>query len=145
MQADEILLNATIPVRSLRMLQKLSTGIAEAEQAHTQGKLAKTIIPEEKDKKPHVGVMSIKDTRSHVATPNQAFLPEIYQVPTGTQAFVPTATFGQKARTDLRYLIRYGMVELKAYVTGRGRPKHIIRVSTPGERILLDLQKQGLI
>ena len=76
MQADEILLNATIPVRSLRMLQKLSTGIAEAEQAHTQGKLAKTIIPEEKDKKPHVGVMSIKDTRSHVATPNRRFYPK---------------------------------------------------------------------
>lgn len=169
--ADEILINATIPVRSLKMLQMLSRGTAEAEDIHRNGRLAQTVqrqqrlLNQEKenetedsdkdtensnqqqdsDKKQYIGVVSIRDTRANVATPNQEFQPQIYNSAQGDQAYVPTSTFGQKARTDLRYLIRYGLIELKAYVTGRGRPKHIIRVSTPGERILLDLQHRNLL
>jgi sortase (surface protein transpeptidase) len=171
--ADEIIINATIPVRSLKMLQMLSRGTAEAEDIHRNGRLAQTVQQQQRllelensensdkaenaeesensnqqqdsDKKPYIGVVSIRDTRANVATPNQEFQPQIYNGAQGAQAYVPTSTFGQKARTDLRYLIRYGLVELKAYVTGRGRPKHIIRVSTPGERILLDLQHRNLL
>lgn len=61
-------------------------------------------------------------------------------------AWVPTATFGQKARNDLKNLIRYGLVDLRAWHTPtRGRSKHIIRVSLPGQVLLSDLEDRKLI
>lgn len=65
---------------------------------------------------------------------------------TTRKAFVPTAMFGQKARTDLNTLIKYGLVDMRAYVSGvRGRPKHVVRVSPPGAVVVNDLMLQELI
>lgn len=61
-------------------------------------------------------------------------------------AWVPTATFGQKARNDLKNLIRYGLVDLRAWHTPtRGRSKHVIRVSLPGQVLTSDLEAGSYI
>jgi len=62
------------------------------------------------------------------------------------QAFVPTAIFGTRARTDMKNLTKYGLVDLKAYATGnRGRPKHIVRVSPTGAIVLDHLERLNLL
>lgn len=62
------------------------------------------------------------------------------------KVWVPTATFGQKARNDLVVLVRYGLVDLKQYNEGnKGRPKHVIRPSRIGYTVLRDLEAMRLL
>lgn len=61
-------------------------------------------------------------------------------------AYVPTGSFGQRARSDLRVLFKYGLVDLRTYsLGGRGRPPHIIRTSVTGRIVVKDLEKQGYL
>jgi hypothetical protein len=182
LKADELIINATIPTRALRMLQLISKAITQVEQDHAAkamrrmveeqqraqaGKeavnnsdLANETTESDRHKEPTVGnyipkqakthdkpkVINLADLEINTQVPDQAFIPQVFETEQAVQAYVPTATFGQKARTDLRYLIRYGLIELKAYVAGgRGRPKHVVRCSTPGERMILDLTERHIL
>ncbi len=60
------------------------------------------------------------------------------------EPYVPTAMFGQRARNDLNVLVKYGLVDLKAFHTGvRGRPRHIVRVSEVGTVLINDPELQA--
>jgi len=62
------------------------------------------------------------------------------------QGYVPTAIFVQKTRNDLRNLVKYGLVDLRAHVQGvRGRPKHVVRASPTGVIMVADLVRQDVI
>lgn len=93
-----------------------------------------------------VSLVSLMGAIDRVNMPVQEFEAALY--PVGAQKFeawVPTATFGQKARTDLKYLIKFGLVEIRAFISaGRGRSKHIIKPSLPGTSLLTDLARKKI-
>lgn len=95
------------------------------------------------------GIIDIADIKRSSELNVSLVRPTLFPMPNapgGYQAFVPTAPFGQRARTDTNYLIKYGLVDLKAYITGRqGRPKHVIRTSIQGRKVLTDLRNLGLL
>ncbi len=63
----------------------------------------------------------------------------------GRKGFVPTAPFSQKSRVDLAALLRFGLLDLSALVNaGRGRPKHVVRLSRPGQVLLEHVIRLGL-
>jgi hypothetical protein len=63
----------------------------------------------------------------------------------GRKGFVPTAPFSQKTRNDLAALLRFGLLDLSALVNaGRGRPKHVVRLSRPGQVLLEHVIRLGL-
>lgn len=59
-------------------------------------------------------------------------------------AWVPVSIFSPSTRVDMRYLYRFGLVDLRAFNSpGRGRPRLIVRPSIVGDKLLKDLEKNG--
>lgn len=162
-EADEIILTANIPVRAVRLLRIMNMAISATEQAYAANAMSRMLAREKEredktditnnlvkqDEAGPVGrrMIMMEELELHSQTPDVELKPEIFDIGSGvTQAYVPTATFGQRARTDLRYLIKLGLVDLRAYVqSGRGRPKHVVRVSIPGERVLTTLVRKNIL
>lgn len=159
--AEDFFIIATIPVRSLRMLQVIYRAITRAEQKDANEALGTNFplpfptdddLPEQTDKsngknKTDEGMLeALMNVQDNVDMPQTKFTPQLYQSGANREAYVPTATFNQKAKTDIKYLIKFGLVELKAYVGGhRGRPKHVVRHSRAGSILLVNLEEKKII
>jgi len=175
-KAEHCFLSGSLSVRQLKMLEMLLKATEEAEQLNREEldekfRSVKTAEAPDPDDLENIGVIrpnqianmivDIGTQREAMNTP-QAFQAKMFDIHSSTQmsvemnqeleraplrlAFVPTAMFGQKARNDLVQLERYGLVDLKAYITGhRGRPKHMVRVSTTGEITVRDLRRLGVL
>jgi len=78
---------------------------------------------------------------------SETFVPNVFHVATDVwEGWVPTSTFAQNTRNDLTQLLKYGLVDMRAWHTGgRGRARHVIRPSTIGRILLKDLEKEGII
>lgn len=100
---------------------------------------------------PQVDVLSdIRDARRQADIPQQRFdpfiIPNSIDISTDNRVWVATSTFTQKSRNDLNVLIKYGLVDLKTYNLGEiGRPKHIVRPSLTGNKLIKDLGDLRLI
>lgn len=159
LEADEIIVNATIPIRPLRLLKLLTDAISETEQAHAAKAMSRLSgrIAEESDiaidlvkrdikDQPDRRILMMEEIEMHIHTPTNDIKPEMLDIGANfIEAYVPTAPFGQRTRSDLRWLVRLGLVDMRAYLsTGRGRPKHVIRPSIPGQRVLTSLLQRGI-
>lgn len=62
------------------------------------------------------------------------------------QAWVPSTNFDSNTRRDLKHLLRYGLVDQKVWPTGgRGRPRLVIRPSTPGAKLVKNLEREEIL
>jgi len=163
--ADDFFVKATIPIRSLKMLQVILKAINAAENRVREGKAPiydTSDTAQEKEQKEQneqkaqreqdalvPRAQRLSDFRAKVAEPDKDFnivMLNVSHVP-GMQVlkgFVPTALLRQKARTDLNYLFKYGLINLGAYRDGNiGRPKHIIFPAKPGIKVIDHLTRLG--
>lgn len=96
---------------------------------------------------------SIFDTKQELTTPTQIVTAEhtlMFQTSLAEghkwQAWVPVSIFHPNTRYDVKYLYRFGLIDLRTFATaGRGRPRLIIRPSVIGEKLTKDFGKMNLI
>lgn len=159
--ATDVLIKATIPIRALTLLDMIEHAVSEAEQTYN---VYSTEHPNETQdpQTPDILDLNPNSPQSPTDRPRvfqgERRVADFYEVEKDTEvtqkvnaclyligtrrreAWVPTATFGQRARSDLKVLVRFGLVSLKAYIAGgRGRPRHVLRVSPPGRIIINDM------
>lgn len=169
-KTDQVFIMGQITIRQAAMLKLLWTACLDAEQTNREEldeefRSWQTIERRDEEAKAASRAQLVKDIREDIKEAggpetylDVLFERELHNEPQSFQArvigghgqerkaFVPTAIFGQRARNDLTNLIRYGLVDLKAVATGlRGRPKHIVRVSQPGQVVVTDLTNEHLI
>lgn len=61
-------------------------------------------------------------------------------------AYVPTTAFTNRARSALRTLTKFGLVDTRVFSTGhRGRPPNVVRPSVTGSVLIDDLRKREFI
>lgn len=203
LEAQDIIVNATIPIRALRLLNVIQSAISKAEQLNAKDAMSlmiaemdrrsgqtfeefqrnntiqnedengqteqeeqnieteqttqieqirnKTtntpIAPETTSKPQQNEMLLLNELELQSNMPDANIAAEIFNLNSGiSEGYVPTAPFGQRARTDLKHLIKFGLVDMRAYVTpGRGRPKHVLRVSIPGQHVLRSLITKGIL
>lgn len=166
-KATDVLIKATIPTRALSLLLLIQSAIIEAEKRYNAYALehpgeaqdphspdilnlntANPINPTDRPKvfKGERRVADFYEVEIESAV-TQDVSAMLYLIGTRRrEAWVPSATFGQRARSDLKYLVRFGLVDLKAYVAGgRGRPRHVLRVSPTGQIVLDDLLTRKIL
>ena len=172
--ADELFISANFSVRQARMLKLMLDAITEAERLNKQHLVydwtkistndeiaGNGTEPLPVSQKPQTDeddqngetrllppVSELTDILSYKShhIENQPFEAITLMSDIGRRGFVPTAIFGQKARNDMKMLTKYGLVDIKAYAHGqRGRPKHVVRPSVIGDRLVADLVRRGII
>jgi hypothetical protein len=172
-KTEDVFLMGNITIRQAAMLKVLLSAINEAEQTNRteldeqfrSAGAAERVKEEDIVRQARQSAKEAKEagigTFLNIFAERQTFnVPQAFQAkvygyaidPTNPMghgpsvAFVPTAMFGHRARVDLKNLVKYGLVDMKAYITGvRGRPKHLVRVSTPGSIVVKDLTAKGII
>jgi hypothetical protein len=154
---EDVFITGNITIRQAALLEAAHNAIIEAEELDRRelDKEFKTFlqgykgdnphIPSEDHEEPELELTELFKIRSFTNTtqPVQAIT---YNVGPSREGYVPTAIFGQKARNDLKNLVKYGLVDLRAQAQGvRGRPKHVFRVSPTGLVVVKDLSRQNII
>lgn len=164
--ADDALIIASFTIRQASMLKLLYNAILDAERTNRTSlddsfhNPRKDAIPAHalyegqvrKEARQHQQI-TLLDTfeqmqKTELSQEFQAIMIDLDADATAQsrQAWVPTFIFGHKARNDLKTLIRFGMVDVKQmFGTGRGRPRHVVRVSPPGIVVVNHLIRKNMI
>lgn len=62
------------------------------------------------------------------------------------QGWLVTSNLSASGKNDIKTLLRFGLLDRRAMLkAGRGRPASIVRVSFPGQLLLNDLRREGLV
>lgn len=160
---DDYFIRADIPIRSLKMLKLIHAALTKAESdvaAYNMAVMAGRIDPTEPGKTaearqkawneqfvPAKKLASLETFASEDTKPETDFDVVFLDVADDKkQPFAHTSTLRQKGRTDLQYLIKFGLVNLAGYRDGaRGRPKHVVWPSKVGLKALSELGRRGFI
>jgi len=168
---DEMFVTAGIPIRIINMLRTIHNALIEA-QSHVEAgnwhnvdeeseqyekdideqELALQRIAAEnrqkakKTKSSIVNITTLEDNLNVTERPEEITVKLLNTGAPKPEAWVPTAPFGQRGRNDLNVLVKYGLIDLRSYLTGdKGRPKHIIKPARNGLVLLENLEKIGLL
>lgn len=161
-KADDFIIKATIPARALKMLGIFNKAVIDAEQRLTdenalavqaelirrrEQRLQKEQEEQTQTKTAIPSITEIEDVSHELALPDQSFDLVLLSVGENVyRAFIPIAYLREKAKTDLSYLIKYGLVDLKTYRDGSaGRPKHVVYPSKPGIKVFNHINNLGYL
>ena len=161
---DEMFVTAGIPIRIINMLRTIHNALIEAqakveagdwhnadEQDETDKDPLQRITEENKQKVQRrtddiVNITTLEDNLKVTERPEEITVKLLNTGAPKPEAWVPTAPFGQRGRNDLNVLVKYGLIDLRSYLTGdKGRPKHIIKPARNGLVLLENLEKIGLL
>lgn len=160
---DDWFIQLRMPIRSVRMLQSMHQAIKDSELFYningprtetweeivkefkanqTKQKPLRTIYAEDPNELFHLEPtfnLQIDNQKSQnfetITIQAKDFADP--EVPTKRTTIIPTSIFGQKARTDLKQLMRYGLVNVRVIRHGgRGRPKQAVLISPIGQKLV---------
>jgi hypothetical protein len=145
-KADEILISATFPKRTIKLLTILNRAIEIAIANYKTGATAimqsATLAPVEEPVGAPMNYLEYKQVNYEV----EDFKPEIFNTEQEPFCLIPTAKLPGKARFDINILLKFGLLDLRFLrARGRGRPRMAVKISDLGTTFLEDLGERRLV